>query len=265
MKKIISKFTVIFMFSYFLIVGAISPMKASAKEIDAYRKVMENYLNAFKNYDINTIVNVSEDERVNSDEKYKEMLEEFKYDPNQQLKSFEILNSQKIDNKEIFNVKTEFMNGAIYDMKFTVSSKDGELIVSDMERTKIENEGKYILTPSFRTQVCTWDDELSQSIGGVDPKTYSTRFTYYADNILLNFRQYATSGSRDLKVEYSVVDHWLWGDDVKASQMVYGQNPDSARQIRLYIEKGQSFYKYRIRIQNFTPASIRVFGEGYCA
>ncbi|NGU16775.1 beta2-toxin, partial [Clostridium perfringens] len=34
------------MFSYFLIVGAISPMKASAKEIDAYRKVMENYLNA---------------------------------------------------------------------------------------------------------------------------------------------------------------------------------------------------------------------------
>ena len=164
------------MFSYFLIVGAISPMKASAKEIDAYRKVMENYLNAFKNYDINTIVNVSEDERVNSDEKYKEMLEEFKYDPNQQLKSFEILNSQKIDNKEIFNVKTEFMNGAIYDMKFTVSSKDGELIVSDMERTKIENEGKYILTPSFRTQVCTWDDELSQSIGGVDPKTYSTRF-----------------------------------------------------------------------------------------
>ncbi|EDS79371.1 beta-2 toxin CPB2 (plasmid) [Clostridium perfringens] len=265
MKKIISKFTVIFMFSCFLIVGAISPMKASAKEIDAYRKVMENYLNALKNYDINTVVNISEDERVNNVEQYREMLEDFKYDPNQQLKSFEILNSQKSDNKEIFNVKTEFLNGAIYDMEFTVSSKDGKLIVSDMERTKIENEGKYILTPSFRTQVCTWDDELAQAIGGVYPQTYSDRFTYYADNILLNFRQYATSGSRDLKVEYSVVDHWMWKDDVKASQMVYGQNPDSARQIRLYIEKGQSFYKYRIRIKNFTPASIRVFGEGYCA
>lgn len=224
---------------------------------------MEIYLNAFKTYDINTIVNVSKDERVNSPERYKEMLEEFKYDPNQQLNSFEILNSKKLDNKEIFNVKTEFINGAIYDMKFTVSSKNGKLIVSNMERTKFENEGKYIITPSFKTQVCTWDDELSQSIGIDDPATYSSRFTYYADNILLNFRQYATSGSRNLKVEYSVVDKWVWGDDVKTSQMVYGENPDSARQIRLYIQKGQSFYKYRIRIKNFIPASIKVFGEGY--
>ena len=106
---------------------------------------------------------------------------------------------------------------------------------------------------------------MSAKMGSDVDYRYSSLFTYYADVITLNFRQYATSGSRSLSVKYSVVDHWLWGDDVKASQMVYGQNPDSARQIRLYIEKGQSFYKYRIRIQNFTPASIRVFGEGYCA
>lgn len=266
MKKIISKITLIFfMISCFFIIPAINPIKASASEVDAYREVLQNYLNALKNYDINTIVNVSRDERVNSIEEYKKMLEEFKNDPNQQLKSFEILSKEKIENKEIFNVRTKFLNGAIFDMKCTVSPKNDKLIVSDMERTKIKNEGRYIkLMPQENTQVCTWDDYLSQSFGD-DPSTYSSRFTYYSDNILLNFRQYATSGSRDLKVRYSVVDHWLWGDDVKASQVVYGENPDYARQIRLYIEKGQSFYKYRIKIENLTPASIKVFGEGYCS
>lgn len=63
---------------------------------------------------------------------------------------------------------------------------------------------------------------------------------------------------------YSVVDHWAWGDDVKAVKIVEGENPDYSVRIRLHIEKGQSFYKYRIRITNYTPASIRVFWEGYC-
>ena len=69
---------------------------------------------------------------------------------NEKLKSYEITGSRKIDNGEIFSVKTEFLNGAIYNMEFTVSYIDNKLMVSNMNRISIVNEGKYILTPRFR-------------------------------------------------------------------------------------------------------------------
>ena len=81
------------------------------------------------------------------------------------LNHYEKTGSRKIDNGEIFSVKTEFLNGAIYNMEFTVSYIANKLVVSNMNRISIVNEGKCIPTPSFRTQVCTWDDELSQDIG----------------------------------------------------------------------------------------------------
>lgn len=225
---------------------------------------MVQYLEAFKNYDIDTIVDISKDSRAVTKDEYKNMLMEFKYDPNQKLKSYEITGLRKIDNGEIFSVKTEFLNGAIYNMEFTVSYIDNKLMVSNMNRIAIINEGNCILTPSFRTQVCTWDDELSQYIGDAISFIRSSKFQYSSNTITLNFRQYATSGLRSLKVKYSVVDHWAWGDYVKASQWVYGENPGYARQIKLHLGSGQTFQNYRIKVENYTPASIRVFGEGYC-
>ena len=264
MKKFSSKIILGLLFICILAIGTINPIKVSAKDINPYKTIMEEYLNAFKNFDIDTIVKISKDKRVNDEEQYREMLEEFKNDPNQQLKYFEIINSERVYNQEIFNVKTEFINGAVYDMKFTVSPENGNLIVSDMEREKIENEGTYIVTPSMRAQVCTWDSTMSAKMGSDVDYRYSSLFTYYADIITLNFRQYSTSGSRSLSVKYSVVDHWAFGDDYKASEWVYGENRDYADQIKIRIAPGQSFYKYRIKIENYSPASIRVFGEGYC-
>ncbi len=144
--------------------------------MNKYQSVMVQYLEAFKNYDIDTIVDISKDSRAVTKEEYKNMLMEFKYDPNQKLKSYEITGSRKIDNGEIFSVKTEFLNGAIYNMEFTVSYIDNKLMVSNMNRISIVNEGKCIPTPSFRTQVCTWDDELSQYIGDAVSFTRSSKF-----------------------------------------------------------------------------------------
>lgn len=264
MKKLIVKSTMMLLFSCLLCLGIQLPNTVKANEVNKYQSVMVQYLEAFKNYDIDTIVDISKDSRAVTKEEYKNMLMEFKYDPNQKLKSYEITGSRKIDNGEIFSVKTEFLNGAIYNMEFTVSYIDNKLMVSNMNRISIVNEGKYIPTPSFRTQVCTWDDELSQYIGDAVSFTRSSKFQYSSNTITLNFRQYATSGSRSLKVKYSVVDHWMWGDDVRASQWVYGENPDYARQIKLYLGSGETFKNYRIKVENYTPASIKVFGEGYC-
>ncbi len=110
-----------------------------ANEVNKYQSVMVQYLEAFKNYDIDTIVDISKDSRAVTKEEYKNMLMEFKYDPNQKLKSYEITGSRKIDNGEIFSVKTEFLNGAIYNMEFTVSYIDNKLMVSNMNRISIVN------------------------------------------------------------------------------------------------------------------------------
>lgn len=110
-----------------------------ANKVNKYQSVMVQYLEAFKNYDIDTIVDISKDSRAVTKEEYKNMLMEFKYDPNQKLKSYEITGSRKIDNGEIFSVKTEFLNGAIYNMEFTVSYIDNKLMVSNMNRISIVN------------------------------------------------------------------------------------------------------------------------------
>ncbi|MDM0582192.1 beta-2 toxin CPB2, partial [Clostridium perfringens] len=111
-------------FSCLLCLGIQLPNTVKANEVNKYQSVMVQYLEAFKNYDIDTIVDISKDSRAVTKEEYKNMLMEFKYDPNQKLKSYEITGSRKIDNGEIFSVKTEFLNGAIYNMEFTVSYID---------------------------------------------------------------------------------------------------------------------------------------------
>ena len=63
---------------------------------------MVQYLEAFKNYDIGNHSRYFKDSRTVTKEEYKNMLMEFKYDPNQKLKSYEITGSRKIDNGEIF-------------------------------------------------------------------------------------------------------------------------------------------------------------------
>ena len=264
MKKIIIKSTMMLLFSFLLCLGIKLPTNVKANEVNKYQSIIVKYLESFENYNIDTIVDISKDSRAITREEYKNMLMEFKYDPNQKLKSYEIISTRKIYNGEIFLVKTEFLNGAIYNMEFTVSYIDNKLMVSDMNRIAIINEGKRIPTPSFRTQVCTWDDELSQYIGDAVSYTRSDKFKYNSNTITLNFRQYSTSGSRSLKIKYSVVDHWIFGDDIRASEWVYGENPDYAKQIKLHLGSGETFQNYRIKVENYTPASIKVFGEGYC-
>ncbi|WP_270550587.1 hypothetical protein [Clostridium perfringens] len=110
MKKFSSKIILGLLFICILAIGTINPIKVSAKDINPYKTIMEEYLNAFKNFDIDTIVKISKDKRVNDEEQYREMLEEFKNDPNQQLKYFEIINSERgsVRKMRISHVKSIF-------------------------------------------------------------------------------------------------------------------------------------------------------------
>ena len=74
MKKFSSKIILGLLFICILAIGTINPIKVSAKDINPYKTIMEEYLNAFKNFDIDTIVKISKDKRVNDEEQYREML-----------------------------------------------------------------------------------------------------------------------------------------------------------------------------------------------
>ena len=61
MKKFSLKIILGLLFICILAIGTINPIKVSAKDINPYKTIMEEYLNAFKNFDIDTIVKISKD------------------------------------------------------------------------------------------------------------------------------------------------------------------------------------------------------------
>lgn len=65
-------------------------MDNTTNEQDEVLSTLTSYLNAFKNFDIDTIVNISEDLRCSTTSEYKKQLRTFKSDINDHLKSFEI-------------------------------------------------------------------------------------------------------------------------------------------------------------------------------
>ena len=79
MKKLIVKNTMMLLFSCLLCLGIQLPKTVKANEVNNTQSVMVQYLEAFKNYDIDTIVDISKDSRAVTKEEYKNMLMEFKY------------------------------------------------------------------------------------------------------------------------------------------------------------------------------------------
>ncbi len=59
MKKLIVKSTMMLLFSCLLCLGIQLPNTVKANEVNKYQSVMVQYLEAFKNYDIDTIVGIS--------------------------------------------------------------------------------------------------------------------------------------------------------------------------------------------------------------
>jgi len=88
---------------------------------------LNTYLNAFKEFDMDTIINTSNDVRTQNESDYRSELEGFKANPNTNLQSFKInTNIENIDkNNAIIKAEVELKNGYTYNQSFKLSLING--------------------------------------------------------------------------------------------------------------------------------------------
>lgn len=240
-------------------------------------KALNTYLNAFKEFNIDTIVKVSKDVRSTAKSEYISDLNGFKADPNAHIKSFKINdNIKKIDENNVtVNAEVTFENGYSYNQLFKLSLVDGkwmvvlgaEMDVEDFNKTVVK-EGKIIKTTKGNTagkmklasyQLATWGGRLNSSDGSVR----SDKFSSSGERVTLNYRQYYAGGVNDVRVKYSIISGVF--SSVKASRIIRASNPDDGDEFTLSVGSGQTVDNGRIYVENMNSSTttVEVYGEVY--
>lgn len=244
-------------------VFSLSALPVSAMELDTKNSVIEDvsneYLNAIINKDINSILKLSKEESIISeDDSRKEVIEALN-NPNMTLKDFEILSIEK-QNNDTYNVncKLYYNNDKITEEILTVKSNSTEtfILLKDDVSIKTIEKGENIPVITPRVQLTSWYVTLSASDG--DVIKYSNSFSANVDYVHLNLKQ---SGS----LEYTIVQkQWVGYKNVSWTGTASYNNWDSSSR-ELYLNKipGESFDNCKLKIQMKVGGTTSSFGEIY--
>lgn len=229
------------------------------------------YFNAFKNKDIDEMISLSDDERVESDNEHKELIEDLIND-NYELKNYEIKNSKSINQSEYeFDVEINYMNNEKEKSTFKVVKENNDYVLklgSDKlsedfndSRNRIEiveeNEMKSITPKSYKAR---WSTTITN-------KYYTNEFTC-TGKAFVNAKQYSGNNGVTRKVEYAIVTKGLVSDTVHSSSTLNQNSHTNVAKIYLYQPSKKGV---RLRLRNVGPVnsgdgvpySVTCIGEVY--
>lgn len=134
--------------AFALCMGTPSIVSASTNDVvQVEKEVVTNYLSAIKSLDFDKAVELAKDNRVSSEE-YKLNLKEMVSNPNNQIKSFEILDKfDKQENNTTLYVRLEYLNGHIEECPVRLEKYNEEYIIvrTDANTTEIKKVYKFQL------------------------------------------------------------------------------------------------------------------------
>lgn len=231
---------------------------------------LTTYLNAFTNFDVNTIMSVSEDIRNSNSDEYIDQLNGFESDINCHLKSYKIKDIKSVNNTSYkINAEVEFMNGYVYSQEFDVIKDSNwkvilgkEVSVDEFNKTVLK-EGNIISNNKLlrASSLVRWDFDISNKNSSNGNSSTTSSFSMTTSSIKLNYRQYAIAGSGALSTKYEIVGGVF--SSTKASKTIKTSNKDSSEKFTLSIGDGQTLSSAKLKVTNNSSSDIRSFGEVY--
>lgn len=255
LKNLFTKLTLIGLTSLSIFSTSVQAQTLTSKSKP--KEVAIEYLSAIQNKDIDKSIELSKDVFISDNTERKKDLETLLSNPNNALKSFEVLNSLKKENNfEIFNTRLEYLNGQIVELPLKVqTSTENPIVILDdsISRSDIHEikPGKEIPVITPRVQLATWDVKVEK----YDPYGFSSRFSCNTNYVEINYRQNCTT-------EFKVVEKWVVGYSDVSYAAQRGPNWNSGpNQVVLNLIPGKKFKDVRLLI-NYVTAG-RSFGEVY--
>ncbi|AJA46679.1 hypothetical protein CPAST_c05790 [Clostridium pasteurianum DSM 525 = ATCC 6013] len=239
----------------------------------APQNTLSEYLTALQSLNYDKALSLYTDSRAANDATKSTILKQVLSDPNNQIKSFNILDTTIEQSDSLILLATiEFKNGQVSQIPFKLQNSNESWLVkigSDLplpSEYKLLKQGTEIknteITPNSTYTTSSQRATFNFLLSSVDPygpdQQYSSNFSA-SGSVMVNFRQWQDYGTAN--IEYAIVKWGLFSDTVYSSGSVYENNEGYGDQIYLSVP---SVSGVCLRVKHLNPQyTAHSYGEVY--